>query len=247
MPCRHSVDIVECLEEREAAITAEKDRAERLLQANRRLVADVSHELRTPLATLRGYAEVLETEHGHEIPERDLAVIQGEINRLTSLIEDLFTLARRERQIEIVTALPPELPPVKADRARLEQVTLNLLQNALRYTLPGGIIAVQGSADDGVVTLTVADISVGIPPEETELIFERFYRSDRSRARESSGAGIGLALVKELVGTMGGSVAVESTLGRGSRFSVALPQVEQEGAREQEAWVSSREAVEASF
>jgi signal transduction histidine kinase len=243
------------LEEREIALKAEKERVEQLLQANRRLVADVSHELRTPLTTLRGYIEVLESEHGDQIPERDLRVIQGEIARLTSLIEDLFTLARaeahqlpltiepvdatalvsrladslaplarRDRQIEIVTALPPNLPRVKADRVRLEQVVLNLMQNALRYTLPGGIIAVEGRADDGVVTLSVDDTGVGIPPEELEMVFERFYRSDQSRARESGGAGIGLALVKELVGAMDGKVWVQSTPGRGSRFSVALPQ-----------------------
>jgi signal transduction histidine kinase len=247
--------MAERLEEREAALTAEKERAERLLQANRSLVANVSHELRTPLATLRGYIEALEQDYGDRLPAHDMAVIQGEIGRLTGLIEDLFTLARaeahqlpltieevdarslvgqlaetigplarRERQIEIVTALPPDLPPVQADRVRLEQVMLNLMQNALRYTLPGGIIALQGSADDGVVTLAVDDTGVGIPPDELPMVFERFYRSDGSRARESGGAGIGLALVKELVGAMGGSVAVQSTPGRGSRFSVALRQ-----------------------
>jgi signal transduction histidine kinase len=243
------------LEEREAALTAEKERAERLLQANRSLVANVSHELRTPLATLRGYIEALEQDYGDRLPAHDMGVIQGEIGRLTGLIEDLFTLARaeaqqlplnieevdarslvghlaetmaplakRERQIEIVTALPPDLPPVRADRVRLEQVMLNLLQNALRYTLPGGIIALHGAADDGVVTLAVDDTGVGIPPEELPLVFEKFYRSDSSRARESGGAGIGLALVKELVGAMDGSVAVQSTPGRGSRFTVALRQ-----------------------
>jgi signal transduction histidine kinase len=140
------------------------------------------------------------------------------------LAETLAPLALRERQIEIVTALPADLPPVRADRVRLEQVVLNLLQNALRYTLPGGIIAVEGSADDGVVTLAVDDTGVGIPSEELPLVFERFYRSDSSRARESGGAGIGLALVSELTAAMGGRVAVESTPGRGSRFSIALPQ-----------------------
>jgi two-component system sensor histidine kinase BaeS len=243
------------LQEREAALTVERDRAERALQANRRLVANVSHELRTPLTTLRGYLEALEQEVA-QVPAHDLAVMQGEVGRLTALIEDLFTLARaeaqqlpltleavdagavvheltatlaplarRERQIELVTALPADLPRVHADRARLGQVVLNLLQNALRYTLPGGIIAVEGSAGDGVVTLAVNDTGVGIPPEELPLVFERFYRSDSSRARESGGAGLGLALVRELVTAMGGSVDVQSTPGRGSRFSIALAQM----------------------
>ncbi|MEA2574404.1 MAG: two-component system, OmpR family, sensor kinase [Chloroflexia bacterium] len=243
------------LEEREAALNLEKERAESLLQANRRLVADVSHELRTPLATLKGYLDVLEQDYGHQLPAQDLAVIQKEMSRLTSLIDDLFTLARaeakqlplkletvdaravayslaetvapiaqRERQIEVVTALPAYLPSVRVDRKRFEQVLLNLLQNALRYTPPGGLVVVEGESADGVVTLSVNDTGVGIPAEELPLVFERFYRSDSSRARESGGAGIGLALVGELVAAMGGSVSVQSTPGRGSRFSVSFVQ-----------------------
>ncbi|MBA3944156.1 MAG: HAMP domain-containing protein [Herpetosiphonaceae bacterium] len=244
------------LQEREVALTIERDRAERALAANRQLVANVSHELRTPLTTLRGYLEALEQEHSTAILAHDLAVMQGEVGRLTALIEDLFTLARaeahqlpltleavdggelvrelaqtlaplarRERQIELVTAIPPDLPHVRADRARLGQVVLNLLQNALSYTPPGGIIAVEGSAGDGMVTLVVDDTGIGIPPEELQRVFERFYRSDSSRARDSGGAGIGLALVQELVIAMGGSVAAQSTLGRGSRFSIVLPEM----------------------
>lgn len=244
------------LEEREQALKIEKERVEHLLAANRRLVADVSHELRTPLATLRGYLEALELQHGDQLPQRDMAVIQGEIDRLTRLIDDLFTLARaeaqqlpltiepvdvgvraqqlvetlaplarREREIEIVSALPSDLPYALADRVRLEQALLNLLQNALRYTPPGGIVALEGASENGVVTITVADTGVGIPADELPLVFERFYRSDSSRARETGGAGLGLALVHELITVMGGTVAVESTPGRGSKFSVRLRSV----------------------
>jgi signal transduction histidine kinase len=241
------------LREREQALLAEKERAERLLAANRRLVADVSHELRTPLTTMRGYLEAMELSHGDLLPAHDMRVIQGELSRLTRLIEDLFTLARadaqqlpltiapvdaaalvrrlgdalgplarRERQIELVDALPPALPPVCADGARLEQVLLNLLQNALRHTPPGGIVAFEGRAEGGQVTISVADTGVGISAEELPLVFERFYRGDPSRARETGGAGLGLALVRELVTAMGGSVSAESTPQRGSRFSVTL-------------------------
>jgi signal transduction histidine kinase len=249
--------MAEQLGARERALADEAARAEALLRANRRLVANVSHELRTPLATLRGYLEALEQAHGDHLPAHDLEVIQREARRLTELIDDLFTLARaeaqqlpltieavdadalaarlvdtlaplarRERQIELVAALPADLPPVRADRTRLEQVLLNLVQNALRHTPPGGIIAIEGRADPGsaTVTLTVADTGVGIPAEDLPLVFERFYRSDSSRARETGGAGLGLALVEELVTAMGGSVAATSEPGRGSRFSVALPQ-----------------------
>ena len=241
------------LEQREHALAETAERAEALLQTNRRLTANVSHELRTPLATLRGYLEALEQDHGDKLPAHDMAVIHSEMQRLTGLIDDLFTLARaeaqqlpltieavdpkalvlrlvdtlaplarRERQIEIVAALPDELPQVLADRGRLEQVLLNLAQNALRHTPPGGIVAFEGAARDGMVTLGVADTGVGIAPDELSLVFERFYRGDSSRARETGGAGLGLALVRELVVAMGGSVVTESTPGRGSRFSVTL-------------------------
>jgi signal transduction histidine kinase len=105
---------------------------------------------------------------------------------------------------------------------RLEQVLLNLAQNAFRHTPPGGIIAFEAQARDGVVVLAVADTGIGIPPEDLDLVFERFYRGDSSRARETGGAGLGLALVRELVTSMGGSVTAESVVGRGSRFAVTL-------------------------
>jgi signal transduction histidine kinase len=242
------------LAERERALADAAARAEALLRANRRLVADVSHELRNPLATLRGYLEALEQEHGQQLPPDDMRVIRGEMGRLTALVDDLFTLARaeaqqlplsvgpvdagalvgrlaaalaplarREREIELVAQIDPATPPARADAARLEQVVRNLAQNALRHTLPGGIIAFEvAPAPGGAVTIAVADTGVGIEPEDLPHVFERFFRGDSSRARETGGAGLGLSLVRELVGAMGGSVAVESTPGRGSRFTVTL-------------------------
>ncbi|MFV9506908.1 MAG: ATP-binding protein [Oscillochloridaceae bacterium umkhey_bin13] len=242
------------LAEREAALAAAAARAEQLLRANRRLVADVSHELRNPLATLRGYLEALEQSHGQLLPAQDMRVIEGELTRLTSLIEDLFTLARaeaqqlplqlgpvdvgamatklaatlgplarREREIELIAQLDPALPPAQADTVRLEQVLRNLIQNALRHTPPGGIIVIEAeAAPEGGISLAVADTGMGISPEDLPLVFERFYRGDSSRARETGGAGLGLALVYELVSAMGGTVSAESTLGRGSRFTVRL-------------------------
>ncbi|MGO8673263.1 MAG: sensor histidine kinase [Capsulimonadaceae bacterium] len=248
------------LREREGALERERDRAERALAANRRLVADISHELRTPLATLRGYLESLQEEHGDSLASGDLAVMERETERLTVLIEDLFTitrseakqlplnitevdagrlaahivdtigpLARRERQIEVVSTIPAGLPPVQADAGRLEQVLLNLVQNALRHTQPGGIVAFEAShcppadGDLAAVALVVADTGVGIDPADLPNVFDRFYRGDPSRARETGGAGLGLAVVKGLVEAMGGSVDVDSVPGRGTRFRVTLP------------------------
>jgi signal transduction histidine kinase len=139
------------------------------------------------------------------------------------LVDTLAPLARRERQIEVIAAIADDLPPVYADRSRLEQVLLNLAQNALRHTPPGGIVALEAaSSDDGSVVLTIADTGIGIPADELPLVFERFYRSDSSRARETGGAGLGLALVHELVAAMGGSVTATSEPGRGSCFCVVL-------------------------
>jgi signal transduction histidine kinase len=241
------------LEERERALADAAARAENLLRANKRLVADVSHELRNPLATLRGYLEALEQSHGSKLPATDLQVIRNETQRLTTLVEDLFTvaraeaqqlplsitsvdvgalarelattmapLARREREIELITDIPSDLPLALADQTRIEQVLRNLVQNALRYTPPGGIIVITARAEAENVMLSVADTGAGIAPDELALVFERFYRGDSSRTRETGGAGLGLSLVKELVTAMGGTVHAESALGRGSVFSVTL-------------------------
>lgn len=139
------------------------------------------------------------------------------------LAETLMPLARRERRIELVTELAPELPPVLADRTRLEQVLLNLLHNALRHTAAGGIVAVRGSLSGKYMLLTIADTGAGISHDDLPHVFERFYRGDSSRARETGGAGLGLALVHELVTAMGGEVFAASTPGRGSEFTIALP------------------------
>lgn len=132
-------------------------------------------------------------------------------------------LARRERQITVVRDVDPGLPAIIADRQRLTQVTLNLVRNALSYTPAGGIVSIglhAVGADQ--VALTVADTGIGIPQEDLDRIFERFYRTDASRARTSGGFGLGLAIVRDLVAAMGGAIQVESTIGEGSRFTVTL-------------------------
>ncbi len=185
--------------------------------------------------------------------QRGLAVIQRETERLGQLIEDLFALstaeagalpldvepvqlgevveevvgavqpiARREHQIAVVAQVAPDLPPALVDRRRVVQVLGNLVRNALRYTPEGGLVAVRAERQDGQVAITVEDTGEGILPERLPHVFERFYRGDGARDR-ASGAGLGLAIVRELVEAMGGSVAVESVLGQGSRFTFRLP------------------------
>jgi signal transduction histidine kinase len=132
-------------------------------------------------------------------------------------------VARRERQVTIVTAVAPDLPPALADRERVVQVLGNLVRNALRHTPEGGLVSLRAEARGDEAVVTVEDTGVGIPPDHLPHVFERFYRGDDARDRASGGAGLGLAIVRELVEAMGGAVAVESAVGQGSRFSFTLP------------------------
>ncbi|HEX6555628.1 MAG TPA: ATP-binding protein [Ktedonobacteraceae bacterium] len=135
----------------------------------------------------------------------------------------MMPLAKSQRQVTLVRGAAPNLPPVLADRQRLIQILLNLVRNAITSTPVGGIVSIDlEQADPQHLALVVADNGVGIPAEELEHIFERFYRTDTSRSRASGGFGLGLAIVHDLVTAMGGSISVESTEGKGSRFSVLL-------------------------
>jgi len=140
----------------------------------------------------------------------------------------LAPLAWQRERVDIVAEVAPELPPALADADRLDQVLVNLLRNALRHTPPGGIVAAIAAAEADAVCIEVRDTGEGIPPEDLPHIWERFYRGDNAREQDAQhdaapGAGLGLALVKELVEAMGGTVQVSSVPGEGSRFCVRLP------------------------
>jgi len=138
-------------------------------------------------------------------------------------VETLAPLARQREHVEVIADVPADLPPARADAERLDQVLANLLRNALRHTPPGGIVAVVASADETHVRIEVCDTGAGISPEELPHVWERFYRGDEARELDAQGAGLGLALVKDLVEAMGGAVDARSTPGEGSCFSVTLP------------------------
>ncbi len=183
--------------------------------------------------------------------ERFLQRIDANVDRLTHLVTDLLSLARVESQEGVVQLHPVDwreviesvvkrhadaaegkglelvLPPASArlvvlgDREAMTQVLENLVDNAIKYTAEGRVeIALEARTDEGV--LRVRDTGLGVPPAELDRIFERFYRVDKARSRELGGTGLGLSIVKHLVLSMGGSVSVESELGRGSAFSVRL-------------------------
>ena len=137
--------------------------------------------------------------------------------------DSLWPIARRDRQITVVAAVPEDLPPVWGDHQRVVQILGNLVRNAFRHTPEGGLIALRAERQDGWVTVSVEDTGEGIPPERIPHLFDRFYRGDEARDRASGGAGLGLAIVRELVEAMGGDVSVASTVGQGSCFSFRLP------------------------
>jgi len=219
-------------------------------QIRRDTAADVAHELRTPLAGIVSRIEA--AQDGVLADERrNLDAMHAEALRLTRLVEDLGRLAEaqqpgltlRREQLDLralvreraelyrddLTAkdieLRERLQPAStyADRARLVQIVDNLLSNALRYTDPGGTVTLELGERDGEAVLEIIDTGIGIRGEDLPHIFERFWRADPSRDRRTGGAGIGLAIVRELVRAHGGRIDVESKPGDGSRFRVVLP------------------------
>jgi two-component system phosphate regulon sensor histidine kinase PhoR len=225
----------------------------RLEGIRRDFVANVSHELRTPLTAIRGFAETLRTsEVPPEQRRQFLDVILRHADRLTALIEDLLELSRieggtRELVLEptdvaalargLIQDLKPRLdakrlrgelraepvPRALADRRALEQVLLNLLDNAIKYSEPGGRIELIVSDSPTGVRIDVTDTGIGIPEADRARIFERFYRVEKARSRDLGGTGLGLAIVKHLVQAQDGEVSVSSREGQGSTFTVRLP------------------------
>lgn len=147
---------------------------------------------------------------------------------LDAVVEEVYRalepLAEHERQVTLVREVARDLPAAYADRDRLAQVLLNLVRNAITYTPAGGLVSIGAAMGDepDTVVLTVTDTGIGIPDDEREHIFERFYRADTSRARQSGGFGLGLSIVRDLVQAMGGSVVAERGPAGGSRFRVTL-------------------------
>ncbi|HEY3857608.1 MAG TPA: ATP-binding protein [Verrucomicrobiae bacterium] len=222
-------------------------------EQNRRFLADASHELRTPLAALRGELEsvVAESSKVPELSDRVGSALE-EVDRLAKIVDALFAISRLDageaRQERTQFDLAPlaastteqmsllaedkgitvecdakDTVTVEGDRARIKQIVVNLLDNAIKYTPRGGSISLNVRAAEEKAIIEVADTGIGIPATALPHIFERFFRVDEARSRDAGGAGLGLAIVKSICAAHGGSVRVESAPSQGSRFKVELP------------------------
>ena len=140
------------------------------------------------------------------------------------MVESLARLAWSSGRVEVVSELPRESTLACVDPARLKQILANLLRNGIRHTPPGGIVSVVIEDEPGIMAINVRDTGEGIPAAELPHVWERFYRGQNTSQQDCTGAGLGLALVKELTEAMGDSVDVASRVGQGSRFTVRLPQ-----------------------
>jgi two-component system OmpR family sensor kinase len=227
---------------------AQRDATEARL---RRFVADASHELRTPVAAVSAYAELFER-GASERPEdlaRVMAGIRTETGRMGHLVDDLLLLARLDQgrpleraQVELVgvaaqavdaaRAMGPSWPvrlearqpvEVEGDEGRLRQVMDNLLGNARAHTPPGTSVTVRVDREGDDAVVVVADDGPGLSPNDAARAFERFYRVDSSRSRQSGGAGLGLSIVQAIVGAHGGRVTLDTAPGEGATLTVRLP------------------------
>ena len=224
---------------------------EHAYDSQRRFTADASHEIRAPLTAIRGNLELIERIPDMSPDDRERAVGQAlrEVERLARLVNDLLGLARADAgqairsdpveldtvalevqreashlsdvvSVEITHVMPAV---VRGDRDRLKELFLALTDNAVRYTPPGGSVTLDLRSDCKWVTFVVEDTGIGIDAADLPHVFERFWRADRARSRDSGGTGLGLAIAKWIVDHHNGEIHMSSLPGRGTRVTVRLP------------------------
>ncbi|HEV7663867.1 MAG TPA: heavy metal sensor histidine kinase [Chloroflexota bacterium] len=229
------------------------DRLDGAFRRQQQFTADASHELRTPLTMLSSQIDVaLERKRSLSEYEELLRSLREDAQRMTQLVSELLTLARADagqqllsqeeldlgdlvrsvveamqplavqRGVDLTEHIEPHIT-ISGDQTRLTQLVINLVDNALRYTLVGGQVRVEVTPNDAWAEVRVKDTGVGIAAEHLAHLFERFYRADPSRARSDGGTGLGLAIAKWTAQAHGGEISVASELGQGSTFTVRLP------------------------
>ena len=225
------------------------ERNERL---RKNLIADTAHELRTPLSILRGNLESLQEGVIKASPEIIIS-LHDEVMRITRLVNELqdisladagelrlnlrsvsvdelvekatllFSGEAKQKNVNFLVDIQAGMPQVHVDSDRIVQIVLNILNNALFYTQPGGNVTLSAVLQGDSAVFSIRDTGMGIAPEDLANVFERFYRSEQSRHRAGGGAGLGLAIAKGLVEAHGGKIWVESKVNEGSMFSFSVP------------------------
>jgi signal transduction histidine kinase len=240
----------------ERALRERNEALETATRLKSEFIANVSYELRTPLNAVIGFAEILNNQYFGDLNSRQLDYSRGILassQQLLTLINDILDLATieagymlletgrvdvrpmlegvlsltrergRSRDLKLELRCPPDIGTIEADERRLKQALFNLVSNSIKFTPPGGAITIEAQRRDGELFLTVADTGIGIPPSEQARVLEKFERGTRQ-----SGAGLGLALVKSLIELHGGTVAIESATGWGTRIICRLPAAQRE-------------------
>lgn len=215
-------------------------------------LSSISHELRTPLTYIKGYADIAKrNELSLEDRTHYLNIIYEETERITGLVDELFYLAKMDKNEFPVVIERIELSPflhyvyekvrpaftdknlnleliceetltIDSDPSRIEQVLFNILDNALKYSNKGTTTKIKAFRSKEFISISVTDQGIGIPKEELNFVFDRLYRVEKSRSRSTGGLGLGLAIVKQLMDVLDGSISVESKEGKGTCFTISF-------------------------
>ena len=221
-------------------------------QAKKDFVSNVSHELKTPIAVLKGVIETLEAEEDEKNKRKFLSMALKRINQMDSLVNDLLILARleaqeykvikteiylkrlvnhifedisyiaKEKSVKLINNVPENLK-IYGDENKLSILLKNLVENAVKYNKEKGLVEVNGYKDREYTVIEVKDTGIGIPSKSLPLIFERFYRVDKSRSRSVGGTGLGLSIVKHITEAHNGKIEVESKVNKGTKFKIYIP------------------------
>jgi len=227
-------------------------RSRKLTQVKKDLIDNISHELRTPLTSIKGYTETMEGATDKE-REKYIQIIKRNTERLISMVDDLLSLSELEdkggkmqiekvnleeimgnmrkifepaikkKQLRLNFDIQAELPEIEADSYKIEQMLINLIDNAIKYTEKGEINILVELTTASKVKIEVADTGIGIKKEQLNSIFERFYVVNKARSRQYGGTGLGLSIVKHIVILHKGKIEIDSQLGVGTRLAVILP------------------------
>lgn len=234
------------------AITTLSDDLDRLKTARNEFLASISHELRTPLTYIKGYADIVSRSTTSPQEQKEyIGIIREETTHLTGLIQQLFELAKMdhnqflikkenfslamlfnsvsglvrpafdEKNISLSVSCDQEIIAV-VDPERFQQVLLNVLDNAKKHSGEGTKVTLQGMQNEETISISVIDEGEGIPEEDLPFVFERLYRVEKSRSRQSGGSGLGLAIAKEIVESHGGHISIESERGKGTTVLIEL-------------------------